>query len=189
MDVTDLHRRTVETWRRNLDGVAPDQWSAPTPCTEWDVRALVNHVVGEELWTRPLLEGRTIAEVGDRFDGDVLGADPLARGRGAAVDAADAADEYVPKGELVHLSFGDFPSAEYIRQLAADHLIHAWDLASATGQSRDLDSELVAEVAQWFASQEEMYRSSGAVGPRPASGGDAASALLAAFGRSADWRP
>jgi uncharacterized protein (TIGR03086 family) len=189
MDVTELHRRTVETWRRALDNVGESKWGDPTPCTEWDVRALVNHVVGEELWTRPILEGKTIAEVGDRFDGDVLGDDPVGRGRDAAADAADAADEYAPKGELVHLSFGDCPSDEYLRQLAADHLIHAWDLAAATGQSRDLDSVLVAEVAQWFSGQEEMYRSSGAVAERPASAGDPASDLLAAFGRRADWKP
>jgi len=38
----------------------------------------VNHLAGEDLWAPPLLAGSTIAEVGDRFEGDVLGAEPLA---------------------------------------------------------------------------------------------------------------
>ena len=60
-------------------GVGEDQWGAPTPCADWDVRELVNHVAGEDLWTAPLLEGSTIEEVGDRFDGDLLGDDPISR--------------------------------------------------------------------------------------------------------------
>ena len=61
----------------------------PTPCTDWDVRDLVNHVVGEDALDRAAdATARTIADVGDRFDGDLLGDDPvdggtaLARGGG-----------------------------------------------------------------------------------------------------------
>ena len=50
----------------------------------------------------------------------------------------------------MHLSYGEEDIEEYISQLVADHLIHGWDLAVATGQKRDLDPELVAEVATWF---------------------------------------
>ncbi len=188
MDAIELHRRTVENWQRTLDAVEPGQWGSSTPCSEWDVRALVNHVVGEELWTRPLLEGRTIADVGTQFDGDVLGDDPVERGRAASTDAAAAADERGPRGEVVHLSFGDVPSSEYLYQLSADHLIHAWDLAAGTGQSRDLDAELVADVAQWFAANEEMYRSAGAIAAHQDETGDPQTDLLAAFGRRADWQ-
>ena len=40
------------------------------------MRDLVNHVVGEDRWTVPLVEGRTIADVGSSLDGDLLGDDP-----------------------------------------------------------------------------------------------------------------
>ena len=65
MDVAELHRRTVETWTARVRAVAPDQWDGPTPCTDWNVRELVNHVVGEDAWTVPLMRGASMDEVGD----------------------------------------------------------------------------------------------------------------------------
>lgn len=185
MDVATLHRRAVEDWAARVSAVGDDDWDRPTPCTAWSVRDLVNHVVAEELWTVPLLEGRTIAEVGDRFDGDVLGPSPRETSHQAAGAAARAVDGAPPEG-IVHLSYGDERVEEYLRQLAADHLVHGWDLSVATGSDPRLDPDLVAEVATWFADREDLYRAGGAIGPHAASSGDPQSELLAAFGR--DWR-
>lgn len=186
MDVATLHRRTVEDWEARVAAVGDADWDRPTPCTGWTVRDLVNHVVGEELWAVPLLDGRTIAEVGDRFDGDVLGEAPRDTCHQAAGEAARAVDGAPPEG-VVHLSYGDERVEEYVRQLAADHLVHGWDLSVATGADPRLDPELVAEVAAWFEGREELYRSAGAVGPHVATGGDPQTELLAAFGRDARW--
>ena len=95
----------------------------------------------------------------------------------------------LPEAGLVHLSYGEETIAQYILQLTADHLIHGWDLAVATGQDRDLDSEVVAVVSGWFADWEQRYRSSGVVAVRPesAQSGSAAAELLIAFGRDPDW--
>ena len=154
------------------------------------MRELVNHVVGEDLWTAPLLQGSTIEDVGDRFDGDLLGDDPAARAKAAADEAVAAVAERLPVGGTVHLSYGEERLDEYVYQLAADHLVHAWDLAMATGIDADLDPQLVDAVAGWYADHEEMYRSAGAVGPRgPESGSDAQSRLIAAFGRDPAWSP
>ena len=187
MDAWTLHRRAVEEWLHRAAAVDDGQWQRPTPCADWDVRALVNHVVGEELWTRPLVEGSTVEEVGDRFDGDVLGDEPQDVVARAAADAAAAMDERGPRGGLVHLSFGETPIDEYAMQLTADHLVHGWDLAAATGQDRALDADLVDAVGTWFQGMEELYRGAGAVGPRVGAGGDAQTELLAAFGRDASW--
>ena len=186
MEASELHRRTVEEWQRRVLAVG-EGWSRPTPCDAWDVRALVNHVVGEELWTPPLVDGGTIEEVGDRFDGDLLGDDPVAVATTAAAEAVAAVDKRVPEHGVVHLSFGEAPIEEYVRQLAADHLVHGWDLAVATGQDRTLDADLVAAVAEWYAEREQMYRDAGAVGPRKDVGDDAQSQLLGAFGRDPSW--
>ena len=138
------------------------------------------------------MQGRTIAEVGDRFDGDLLGDDPKAawaasaRAATAAVAAPGAVDR------TVHLSFGDTPAEEYAYQLAADHLIHGWDLAVAVGADTHLDPEVVEACAAWFVDREDLYRDSGVIGPRPADVGDDAdpqARLLVAFGRDPSWSP
>jgi uncharacterized protein (TIGR03086 family) len=185
MQLADLHGRSVESWRSRLDAVDDSQWTLPTPCAGWDVRALVNHVVGEELWTVPLVGGATIEEVGDRFDGYLLGDDPRVVGLAAATEAAAVVYRRLPAGGTVQLSFGVVPIEEYIQQLSADHLVHSWDLAVATGQDLRLDIELVRDVSEWFAEREEMYRDAGVIGPAMPAGDDPQSALLAAFGREA----
>ena len=187
MDTATLHRRAVESWQARVDAVPPDAWEAATPCEAWTVRDLVNHVVGEELWTVPLLQGATIEEVGDRFDGDVLADAPVERSREAARAAQAVVDATAPRGGKVHLSYGDEDVEEYVRQLIADHVVHGWDLAVATGGDTALDPELVAEVARWFAAREELYRAAGAIGPHAPRSGDLQTELLAAFGRDAAW--
>jgi uncharacterized protein (TIGR03086 family) len=189
VEIATLFRRTVAGWQRALIGVREGQWADPTPCTDWDVRALVNHVVAEQCWVGPLLAGRTIAEVGSRYDGDVLGEDPIGRGEDLARSSVIAVDTALIDGLRVHLSYGDEDAAEYVRQLAADHVIHGWDLAVATGQDPVIQADLLAEVAAWFASREELYRSAGAIGPRAPMTGDPQADLLAAFGRDAAWSP
>jgi uncharacterized protein (TIGR03086 family) len=180
MDEIDLHRRTVAEFVKRLEGVG-GQWDAPTPCRDWDVRALVNHVVYEDVWTVPMMEGATVADVGNRFEGDLLGDDPVAAGRAAADAATIAAASGLVAGRTVHLSFGDTPAAEYVYQLAADHLIHGWDLAAATGGDRRFDPELVDALAIWFAEREAAYRTAGDAPDDPQD------RLIMAFGRHPDW--
>ena len=189
MELAALYRRTVDAWTARVEAVPAGRWDAPTPCNEWTVRDLVNHVVGEDAWTVPLVRGATIPGVGDTLEGDLLGDQPVAAAVQRAGEAVAAVSEQLPSGGKVHLSYGEEDMAEYVRQLAADHLVHAWDLAAATGGDTALDPGLVDEVAAWFAGREEMYRSSGAVGPRVQGPDDAQAGLLAAFGRDAAWTP
>jgi uncharacterized protein (TIGR03086 family) len=189
MDLNTLYHRTVEAWADRVNAVPPDRWGDPTPCREWDVRALVNHVAGEDLWTDPLMRGATIEEVGDRFDGDLLGDDPAGRALRAAGQATRTVAETLPTHGSVHLSYGDESMDEYIYQLAADHLIHGWDLAVASGSDPRMDPHLVTEVAAWFADKEEMYRAGGAIATRTALTGDPQGDLLARFGRDPHWGP
>jgi len=189
MDVGTLYQRTVAGWTDRVGRIGPDQWGDPTPCTTWTVRDLVNHVVGEDRWTVPLMRGRTIAEVGSSLDGDLLGDDPVASAASAAADAVAVVAELLPDGGTVHLSYGEEQMAEYVHQIAADHLVHGWDLAAATGGDTSMDDDLVAEVAAWYADRAHLYRGAGMVAPRGVSRGGAAADLLADFGRDAAWGP
>jgi uncharacterized protein (TIGR03086 family) len=167
-----------------VEGVADDQWSSPTPDADWDVRALVAHVVDEQLWAPPLLSGRTIEDIGDEIPTDPLGDEPVSALGAATAAMVDALGD-LDLDAAVHLSFGDVPAQEYLMQLFADHVIHTWDLARATGQSERLDPDLVGVCAAWFVGREDLYRQGGVIGPAvTVEGGDAQSELLGRFGRN-----
>ncbi|MGZ6966371.1 MAG: TIGR03086 family metal-binding protein [Acidimicrobiia bacterium] len=136
--------QAVGGFGRRVHAVAASQWHDPTPCEEWDVRTLVNHVTVEQLWGPPLLSGQGVADIGDRLDGDQLGEDPVAAWD-AAVGAALAA--FAAPGAIdgtVALSRGPTPVAEYLWEMTVDALIHTWDLARGIGTDDALDAGLVA---------------------------------------------
>ena len=188
MNAPDLHQRASREFGKRLRLIGDDQWKLPTPCADWDVQALVHHLVYENVWTPPLMAGQTVEEIGDRFEGDILGDDPKGAYGAAAATAIASIHEDGAMERTVHLSFGDFPGTEYTMQLFADHLVHAWDLARAIGAEERLDPELVAACAEWFEPMEAAYRSAGAIGPAvPLAGdADAQTRLLATFGRSSE---
>ena len=187
MSIPELHRRAVEQFGAFAHEVGDDQWGSPTPCTKWDVRALVHHLVYENVWTPPIFEGQTIEEVGDRFEGDLLGNDPKAAWDQAAKDAIAAVHDEGAMSRTVHLSFGDLPGEEYARELFTDHLIHAWDLARSTGADDALDPELVEACYEINKPQEDRLKRSGMFGERidPPPDADLQTKLLAVFGRTA----
>ena len=156
--------RAVRECGIRMDGVEGNRWASPSPCSEWDVKGVANHVVNELLWVPPLLAGKTIAEVGDQFDGDVLGDDPAAAYRAAADAAIDAANAPGAREAVAHLSFGDFSGADYLAQISTDLTLHMWDLSRGSGQAEDLDPALVQEAHDFLAPQVEEWRSFGAFG-------------------------
>lgn len=146
-EVLDLHRRALAEFGRRVHAVRPDQWGCPTPCQDWEVRNLVNHLVAEQLWVPPLLAGKRVADLGAGFAaGDVLGADPI-----AAWDAAAAAAEaaFADAGALtrtVHLSYADRPGEEYAREMIFDLVVHSWDLARGISVDDTVDPDLIEAV-------------------------------------------
>ncbi|MFC3505392.1 TIGR03086 family metal-binding protein [Micromonospora krabiensis] len=191
MDLLEAYRRSLADFVDRVDQVGPGQWSDPTPCPGWDVRTLVNHVVSEGRWSVPLLAGRTVEEVGDRLDGDQLGADPIAAARDTAAQAEIAASRPGVLDADVHLSSGDTPAAEYLHQLLAEHIVHGWDLAVAIGADPRFDPDAVRECARWFAGRAEDYRRGQLTKPGVdlPTDTDEQDRLIAAFGRDPDWAP
>ncbi|MFC9812559.1 TIGR03086 family metal-binding protein [Streptomyces virginiae] len=140
----ERHAEALRLFGERVRAVRADQWGAPTPCTEWTVRDLVNHVTGEQLWIPPLVtEGRTVEELGDAFSGDVLGHDAVAawdRASGAA-HAAFAASGALDR--TVRLSYGPALGSAYCSELTADCVVHTWDLCRGIGVDDRLPDTLV----------------------------------------------
>jgi uncharacterized protein (TIGR03086 family) len=183
----ELYVRAMEATRATVAAVGADQWDASTPCSEWNVRQVANHIIGENLWAAELYQGRTIADVGSRLDGDLTGTDPSAAYTGSVAAASQAVSTPGAMETVCHLSFGDYSGSDYAAQLFMDTLIHGWDIARATGQGARLEPDLVSAcmpIAEYMTGQ---FRSAGVFGenlPVPADA-DPQTRLLALVGRQA----
>jgi uncharacterized protein (TIGR03086 family) len=155
----------AEEFGRRVHAVPADAWDRGTPDEDWSVRDLVGHLVAEHLWVPPLLAGETVAEVGDRFDGDTLGDDSVGAWDGAIAASlrswAQTADD-----QLVDLSAGPTPAREYAEQMILDLVVHAWDLARGAGLDEQLDPGLVAHVRAYVEPVADAWREPGIFGAR-----------------------
>jgi uncharacterized protein (TIGR03086 family) len=136
MDPLVAHQRAQDTFAHVLVNVTSDQLSSPTPCPEWDVKALIGHVIAGN------------QRVVERAGGQVS---PLPEDLGTAHRAsAEAAQKTFAEPEALtrtyRLPVGEVPGTAFIELRTSDLLVHAWDLAIATGQATDLDPELADYV-------------------------------------------
>jgi uncharacterized protein (TIGR03086 family) len=125
--------------------VGSDQWSAPTPCADWDVRALLTHVVGGNRVFAAALRGTPLEQARQALTGDLLGADPAAAYADAA---AEVAAEFRAQGALdrpVTIPFGTVPAAVALHLRIAEVLVHGWDLARATGRTVAFPDDVIEQ--------------------------------------------
>jgi uncharacterized protein (TIGR03086 family) len=183
----ELYVKAMESMRRYVDRVETDQWHGPTPCSEWDVKQVANHIIGENLWAAELFQGKTIAEVGNRLDGDLAGDDPSAAYAASVAAATPAVSAPGAMVATCHLSFGDYSGSDYAAQLFMDVLIHGWDIAAATGQDARLDPDLVQACLPIAEQLTTQFRSAGVYGENLSVDADAdpQTVLLALVGRRA----
>jgi uncharacterized protein (TIGR03086 family) len=182
--VTDLvarHRVACAGFSRVCALVAPDHWDRPTPCTDWDARALVEHVIGfhEFLLLRPF---------GVRANRPKTG--PAARWEATATALFGLLDEPGALDRESELPGGGHSSPRtMLGALTTDVLIHTWDLARATGVEHVLDRDLATAAYDGLppgtALPADMYAAPVAV----ADNADATARLVARCGRDPQWAP
>ena len=162
------------------------QMDAPTPCAEWDVRALLNHIIGT-LWLADGLFAdrapRYMMAPGGLPSADLAGSDPAA----AYSEASSAALAAARSGDAltrVHVTpLGEMPGPVLAGFTTLDVLMHGWDLAKATGKPAELDERLAAHALEFAEQALASPESRGArIGPAVAVGADASvTQRLAAF--------
>lgn len=187
LDLPEVHASALNTTRELVIGVGEDQWAGPTPCADWDVRSLVNHIVSGNFWAAELGTGKTIEEVGDRLDGDVLGDDPTGTYLSSAELAAAAFRAPGAMERPCAVSYGPVPGEVYCGHRLLDVLIHGWDVAKATGQDTTLPVDLVAACIEVVEPQADLLIGSGmfATDVDAAGSSDPQVRLLAMLGRRA----
>lgn len=180
-------RRTKEV----ASGIIQDHATGATPCSEWSVLDLLNHLVGGLEFTAGCIAGSVPdirpneAESSYRDETDVA---VLVQAYPAAVDRVlELAAVPGALDRTAVTPFGEMPVARIMMGTVMDQLVHCWDLARATGQDTTLDGEMVEFaygmlVSAGFA---DMGRQAGFIGPEVAVPADASpqDRLIAYMGR------
>jgi uncharacterized protein (TIGR03086 family) len=183
VNLPDVHRRALAATGEIVGRIKTEQLDASTPCEDYDVRGLLQHLISGNYWVAPLVEGKTIEEVGDRLDRDfsIEDYDASAEEANAAFSSPGAMQKPVA------VSYGPVPAEVYAGHRFIDVLVHGWDLAKATGQNATLDPELVEACFDVIAPQIDLLKASGMFGTEVKVAGDAdpQTKLLAQLGRHA----
>jgi uncharacterized protein (TIGR03086 family) len=141
-------------FQRRLRAVRSEQWAWPTPCAEWNVRQLVNHMARGNLGYVHLVQGGSGAEFLCLRDADVLGRDPVGAYTQSVQECARAFAEPGALERVLDYPLGKVTGRQALAVRTTDTVIHTWDLARAVGSDDRLDVGLVAWIDD---SLEDIY--------------------------------
>ena len=180
----ELLQRVVDETTRIVDNVKEAQLGNSTPCTEWTVRDIVNHITGgATMFAISAEQGKVPDEqIGQLMGGDNLGNDFKGAWGVAGTRAMNAFDG-LDLSKIVALPFGEMPAAVALNIAIFDVATHAVDIAESTGQQIN-DTDLL-ETALDFGKQMigPEFRVPGVFGPEQPCPADApVTKRLLAFG-------
>jgi uncharacterized protein (TIGR03086 family) len=149
MELLTAFEGTVASTAEIVKATPVDQLDAPTPCAEWDINKLLNHLIGTLWLAEGLLSDQTPRypmAPGGQPAVDLVGDDPAAAyaEASAAMLAAAGAGDTLTRMHVTPL--GEMPGPALAGFTTLDILVHGWDLAKATGQPADLDGRLATHV-------------------------------------------
>ena len=181
----------AEAAARTVDNVRPDQLTGPTPCPDWDVRTLLNHLI---LWTSYSLERRANGEsVPEELMNSDFAAEPnFAAAYRTQLDRALAAwaDPAAWERKL-NVMGSQTPAADVAALAIAELVLHGWDLAAATGQPYTVKDEAATAALAAVEANAELYRQyKGFADPVTLpDGAHVLDRVLALSGRDPHWTP
>jgi uncharacterized protein (TIGR03086 family) len=162
MDAIDALERSHGHLAATVRNISSEELSSPSACDQWDLRTLLNHILGAGWMFTLANRGEAVAEDGGDLVGDdhVAACAFLAEANLAAWRAADALE-----GERA-FPFGTFPAPMALLINVGEIAVHAWDLATATGQDPTIDPEVAALLLDFYRSIPlDEFRAHGAFGP------------------------
>ncbi|MEH0445654.1 MULTISPECIES: TIGR03086 family metal-binding protein [unclassified Streptomyces] len=188
LGIGELLGRARERAEPVLRGVPDAALAGPTPCAEYDVKALVNHVF-QVVVQFQRLAAKEESEFGEAPDR--VGVGPDWRERLVAETDLLVAAWSAPGAEEGTTGAMDMPARLVGSMALLDLTVHVWDLARATGQDfPEADEAVVAELAGAVAVLEPTARRMGVFGEAVAAAEDASpfERLLARTGRDPHWK-
>jgi uncharacterized protein (TIGR03086 family) len=144
-DPREYYARALAQTESIVAAVRPVQLGDPTPCTDFDVRALLSHIVGGLKRTAVVGEGGDVSAIPVMADG-VPDDGWLAAYRAASARATAAWADDTRLDAAVTVPWGTMPGRAALSGYVQEVVMHGWDLASATGQQTELDPELAGWV-------------------------------------------
>jgi uncharacterized protein (TIGR03086 family) len=154
---------------RRLRAVGPGDWSLPTPCTQWDVRQVVNHVVGHEFRMALLYHGGSLERFVATREDDFLGRDPLAAWDRGCRELDAAIGQPGAMERTVHYRGGPTTGRVLLTVCTFEMTVHTWDLARGLGADEALDGGLVTWLLGELAGPLDFVaRRFPVAGPQPA---------------------
>jgi uncharacterized protein (TIGR03086 family) len=175
-----------------IEGVLPDQWQLPTPCPDWPVRLVVNHLVSGQLIFAGAIAGEPLETLLPLRDQDHLGDDPGAAYRSSAESLLAAVAAPGALERPVRVPVGTVPGVVALHLRVVECLVHGWDVARATGQRFDVPDDLAErELAFTAANLSRVPADRQPFGPPQPAADDAPplDRLAAQLGRSVSWSP
>jgi uncharacterized protein (TIGR03086 family) len=145
IDPRPLHRRAIAQTESIVAAVQPAQLGLPTPCSEYDVRTLLSHIVGGLTRVAIMGEGGDALARPAQVDGVPDDGWPAAY-RTAATHAVAAWADDAKLDAQVEVPWGKVPGRFALAGYIQEILTHGWDLAKATAQPTEGDPELAAWV-------------------------------------------
>lgn len=139
--IEDQAARTTKLVR----SVRADQLGLPTPCTQWDVRGLINHLCLFCHWCMRVATGEQFEP---DYETDFIGDDPSGayeRWKEAMLEACT--DPGLPD-RTFYGAGNEYPGAVLVVLAIMDTVVHRWDLARAVGADPDIDPEVAAMLLE-----------------------------------------
>lgn len=191
MTIPEIFEASEQALTKVVSQIKPDQWEMTMspefrtrkagPAT---LREIINYHAYDDAWVPETLAGKTIEEVGAKYDGDLLGDDLKSAWHGY-VDKAIAAVNQADLKKTVHLTYGDWPAEEYLKHIISFRALRAVDLARFIGVDDHLPEDLVKGLWDLLSPQAEEWRKLGVYGPKVEvpEGADLQAKLLGLTGR------
>ena len=142
MEALELLQRAQREFARRVARVRPGDMSLPTPCPEWDVAALIRHVVGADHAYVAIMRGGSVEDFARVASAAEIGEKPAADFEASSAELLEEMGRPAELDRIVHHPIGDIPVLQLLGMRVTDWTVHGWDLARAIGGDERIDPAL-----------------------------------------------